>query len=621
MEIFKLFGSIFVNTDEADKSMKKTEKGADSIATKLGNGIKTAAKWGAGIVAAATAGAAALYGVATRAAEAMDAIDKGSAKIGISKQAYQEWNYVLGQNGMSIDKLETGMKTLVSQMDSAAGGTESACENFEKLGLSIYDSNEKLKDQETMLNETMIALANMENGTEKARLATELFGRAGVEMMPMLNGGAEGIAELTNRAHDLGLIMSDDAVTAGVVLGDTIDDVKQSFSAIVNTIGVQVMPIIQSLLDWILENMPTIQAVVGTVFNVIETVVNAVMGAVGNAKDSFAQYMPEIMSFFQEAVAGMKDTWENHLKPMFEAIGVFLNDYIKPAFEYVWQNFVVPLIENVFSYIGELWTGTLKPVFDAICDFITGVFTGDWQLMKESIENIMQALFNGITTRTNAIKNTMSSIWNNIKSDVVNIWNSMKAAIELGITMAKNKIFSVFDNIKNGIKTKIEAARDVVKNAIDRIKGFFNFEWSLPHLKMPHPTIRGSFSLNPPSVPSFGIEWYAKAMNDPIIMNSPTAFGINSLGQIMAGGERGSEVVSGTETLMRMIAEAVASQNKDVAASVNNGFAKLLSLLMQYFPQFANMQVVVDNGALIGELVPGIDEALGLLAKMYERGI
>ena len=100
MEIFKLFGSVFVNTDEAEKGLKKTDDKAKTVAGTLGNGIKTAAKWGAGIATAAVAGGAALLGVATKAAGTADHIDKMSQKIGISKTGFQEWSYVLGQNGM-----------------------------------------------------------------------------------------------------------------------------------------------------------------------------------------------------------------------------------------------------------------------------------------------------------------------------------------------------------------------------------------------------------------------------------------------------------------------------------------------------------------------------------------
>ncbi len=280
----------------------------------------------------------------------------------------------------------------------------------------------------------------------------------------------------------------------------------------------------------------------------------------------FAQKMPEIQAFFQVAVSGISDTWNNHLKPAFQAIGDFLQNILLPIFKNVFQIVIEPLIEHTFGYIKRLWTYTLKPAFDGICDFLTGVFTLNWK----------QA-FNGIL----------------------------------------NVVTSIFNNIVNTISSKLAFARDVVKNAIDRIKGFFNFQWSLPSLKMPHPYIRGSFSLNPPSVPSFGIDWYKKAMDDPIIMNSPTAFGINKLGQVMAGGEAGSEVVSGTDTLMNMISEAVAAKNARLEAILAN----ILAFLMEYMPQMANMQLVTDTGALIGELAPGMDEALGELARREERGI
>lgn len=295
------------------------------------------------------------------------------------------------------------------------------------------------------------------------------------------------------------------------------------------------------------------------IFNTIVEIVTWLAGV-------FAQKMPEIQAFFQNAIAGISDTWNNHLKPAFQAIGDFLQYVLLPIFKNVFQIVIEPLIEHTFGFIKRLWEYTLKPAFDGICDFLTGIFTGNWKQAFNGILNIVTSIFN-------AIVNTISS--------------------------------------------KLSFARDVVKNAIDRIKGFFNFQWSLPSLKMPHPYIKGSFSLNPPSVPSFGIDWYKKAMDDPIIMNSPTAFGINKLGQVMAGGEAGSEVVSGTDTLMNMISEAVAAKNAKLEAILAN----ILAFLMEMMPQMANMQLVTDTGVLIGELAPGLDEALGELARREERGI
>ena len=349
-----------------------------------------------------------------------------------------------------------------------------------------------------------------------------------------------------------------------------------------DTVGVPIFDAIMSVVRFVADNWSTISGIFTDTFqiwwdyvqtvweNIGKPIWDAIGFAIGEVRSIFADYMPLILDFVQSAMSGIKDTWETHLKPCFEAIGNFLNTYLKPAFEFVFDAIIRPLIDNTFGFIVSLWNDTLKPVFDGICDFLTGVFTGNWKQAFQGILDIVTGIFKGI----------------------VNVFN-----------------------------TRMSIARDIVNKAIEKIKGFFNFKWSLPKLKMPHFTISGSFSLNPLSVPSFGIDWYAKAMNDPIIMNSPTAFGINSLGQIMAGGEAGSEVVSGTDTLMRMIAQAVASQNKVVADSVNDGFARLLALLIQYFPQFANMQLVTDTGALIGELVHGMDEALGRLAVMNERGI
>lgn len=346
-------------------------------------------------------------------------------------------------------------------------------------------------------------------------------------------------------------------------------------------VGAPIFNAIMSNAQFIADNWSEISGVLSDAFQVLWETVQTVWDSIGRpiwdaisfaiaeVQGIFAEYMPLILGFVQEVMVGIKDTWENHLKPAFEAIGDFLNTYLKPAFEFVFDTIIRPLVDNVFGFIVNLWNETLKPVFDGICDFLTGVFTGNWTMAFQGILDVVTGIINGI---------------------------------------------------KNAFNACMDFLKDVVSNGIRKVRDFFNFDWSLPKLKMPHFKVSGSFSLNPLSVPSFGIDWYAKAMNDPMIMNSPTAFGINSLGQLMAGGERGSEVVSGTETLMNMIATAVASQNGAVADSVNNGFASLMTLLIQYFPQFANIQMVTDTGVLIGELAPGMDAELGIISNHKARG-
>jgi len=99
-------------------------------------------------------------------------------------------------------------------------------------------------------------------------------------------------------------------------------------------------------------------------------------------------------------------------------------------------------------------------------------------------------------------------------------------------------------------------AANAVQNAINRMRGAFNFSWSLPYLRLPHVNVWGHFSLNPVSVPSFSVSWYKKAMENGMILNSPTIFGMKG-NSLLAGGEAGSETVVGTQSLLDMIRDAV----------------------------------------------------------------
>lgn len=409
--------------------------------------------------------------------------------------------------------------------------------------------------------------------------------------------------------------------------GVSFEDMLTNLGVLWATFGQPVLDIIMGAIGWVSENWATITTGMTTEFQVLwdmcktawdtfgQPIWDMISFAVLSAFDLFAANMPAILTFFSDAIAGIKDTWENHLKPVFDYIKFWLTEIIKPTFEYVWKTIVLPLIEYVFQTIGSLWNNTLKPVFDAICNFLTGAFTGDWRKMKDSVLTIIESLEAGLEAVFGGLETFLTDVGSNIGADMSKCWNKIKSDITSKVTTVENTVKNTFNRIKDSIVDKLEIAKDKVKGAIDKIKGFFNFSWSLPSLKMPHPYISGKFSLDPPQVPSFGISWYKKAMNDPIIMDSPTAFGINNLGQIMAGGEAGSEVVSGTETLMNMIASAVAAKNEKLEALLQN----ILAYMMEMMPQMANMQMVTDTGALIGEIAPGIDEALGILAQ--EKGV
>ena len=122
----------------------------------------------------------------------------------------------------------------------------------------------------------------------------------------------------------------------------------------------------------------------------------------------------------------------------------------------------------------------------------------------------------------------------------------------------KNKFTGIFDNVRN-----------VVKNAIDFIKGLFKFDWQLPKIKLPHFSVSGKLDLfaAPPQIPSVSIDWYKKAMNEPYIMNGATIFGASN-GKLLGGGESGSEVVVGTDKLMSMMKQAVGINGKPITINI-----------------------------------------------------
>ena len=225
-------------------------------------------------------------------------------------------------------------------------------------------------------------------------------------------------------------------------------------------------------------------------------------------------------------------------------------------------------VEEVAQAIADKWTN-LKEKLSQTMTLIMVSALAIWESIKKNVSDKVSALITGVTDKWTNLKEKLSQTMTLIMVSALAIWESIKKNVSDKVTAIVDGVKEKFESIRTAIVEKITAARDFVSGAIDAIKGFFNFEWKLPEIKLPHFSITGSFSLNPPSVPSFGIDWYKKAMENPLLMTKPTAFGINSMGQIMAGGEAGPEVVSGANTLMGMIHEAVASQNAGLITALH----------------------------------------------------
>lgn len=305
------------------------------------------------------------------------------------------------------------------------------------------------------------------------------------------------------------------------------------------------------------------------------------------------------------------------------------------GFVYLWnncegfRNFFINMWENIKEAAGN-GVEFVKEKIDGIKEFFGGV--------KEAVGGVLNNVKEETKERLGEIKNAYDEHGGGLAGAAAAAMEAVHQKYKLGYDLLnkvtggkldeikesfaekmsglKDKADEKLSEIKEKFNGKFEDAKGIVKGAIDAIKGFFNFEWHLPDLKLPHFSIAGEFNLNPPSVPKLSVDWYAKAMDKPVVMNKPTAFGINSDGQIMAGGEKGSEVVSGTDTLMAMIREAVSTDDSDVGDALKNISAKLDKLIeaVQMLAQLG-LSIKVDDPYKIFKLVKSeqrkYDKALG----------
>ena len=211
-------------------------------------------------------------------------------------------------------------------------------------------------------------------------------------------------------------------------------------------------------------------------------------------------------------------------------------------------------------------TSAITSVASSAWSSVSSTASSLWNTISSTVSSKISAASSAVSSATSTITSVASSAWSSVSSTASSQWESIRSTISSKLSSAKSTVSSLmsgitstmssglssalstvsgkFSSIYSTISSKMSAARDAVGNAISALKSKFNFSWSLPHLKLPHVSISGSFSINPPSVPHFGISWY----KDGGILTRPTIFGAAG-NNLLAGGEAGAEAVVPLATL------------------------------------------------------------------------
>ena len=601
--------------DGAQQSITEQLSGAAGEAGELAgkeSGSKFSGSLAKGLAAgtAAVTGAvvgvgAALVGAAGKTAAYGDEIDKTSQKLGVSSTFYQEWDAVLQHSGSSMSSMSASFKKLANAAQDASDDQVAA---FEALGLSM--DQVASMSTEDLFSSVISGLQNMEEGTERTALATDLLGKGATELGALFNTSSEDTQAMIDRVHELGGVMSEDAVKASAQYQDSLQDMKTAFKGVGTSLMSGLIPSLSGFMDKIGDFVSTadlspitdtlsmaVDALgdflqnldIKAVGEAFQTVMSGIGDAVSLAWDVISQIFSSLQDGFSTITTSLGDTGSS-----WGSVWSGISSAVQTAADLV--SAVISTLADVIAWlvteaqtdgtlINDVWNtiqttiGAAVSVITDVLSMVTAILHGDWSSAWESAQNI-------VTTVLSAISSICATAWNVIRSAATTAWNAIKTAVTTPISNAKTAITTTLDNIKssisdawNNIKSASSAAWDSIKSAItgpiesakntisgilSTIRGFFPLSIGriFSNLTLPHISVSGGVAPygigGKGSLPSFSVQWYAKAMQNPYLFTDATLFG---------AGERGDELLYGRQALMDDIREATGGKSVSI---INN---------------------------------------------------
>lgn len=467
-----------------------------SFGSSFGSAMGTAAKVGMGAVTAVGAGVTALGKTFTDSAGSVasygDDIDKMSQKMGLSAEAYQEWDAVMQHSGTSIDAMARGMTTLSK---AALEGDDS----FEKLGISQAEL--KNMSQEELFAKTIEGLQNMESGTERTVLAQKLLGGSSKQLGALLNTSAEDTQAMKERVHELGGVMSDEAVKAAASYQDSLQDMTTAFDSLQRNLTSQFLPSLTGIMDGLTDifsgnpedGIKKISEGVSDLISNIKTMLPQVMEAAGAILTAIGQAitenLPQIIEMgasivlqlidgFVKALPGIMEAGLQAIVTLAQSIGQALPTLI-PAMVDAVLTMVEGLIDNIDLLIDaalQLMIGLAEGLINAIPRIIEKIPVIIEKLVKALVDSAPRIASAGVKLITALVKNLPAIITGIVKAIpriISAIINGFGEGVSKMVDVGKNLLTGLGNGLIAGAKGVVEKAKQVAGNVLGAIKGFF----------------------------------------------------------------------------------------------------------------------------------------------------
>lgn len=468
----------------------------------MGGVLKTGAAAIAGIGTAAIGAGTALTGAAAGVASYGDHIDKMSQKMGLTAEAYQEWDAVMQHSGTSMDTMKSSMKTL-------ANAAETNNKAFKELGITENDL--KNMNQQQIFEATIAGLQNVEDDTQRTYLAGKLLGKGATELGALLNTSAEDTQAMRDRVHELGGVMSDEAVKNSAAFQDSLQDLQTSFTGVKNSVMSEMLPSFTSVMDGLASLVVGEEGAKEKITAGIQGIVSNISEAMPQLVEGFSTLAEALLEVAPELITtlaqGILDAIPELLPTLIEVVGQIGSNLIEllPQLVEVGLQVIVELANGIAESLPDLIptiVDTMLTIVDTLIDnidmlidaaiaIIVGLAEGLVEALPQLIERLpeiivaiveglvenapklLEAAVQIIVALTTGLIESLPELIAHLPEIIVAIVNGIINLAGDMVEAGKALVDGIWKGIKENWDSIVSNVKELGGKLVDSVKGFF----------------------------------------------------------------------------------------------------------------------------------------------------